>query len=181
MKNLFSLLASAAIVWIAVIGVSIYIPTVTGVHSAGTQATYFLRWMPGVSIAMLSGTIGALFNGLMEIWLMAPTGRRRSKSATSANVHFVVRPVLGAIAGLILFLFFAAGGLSLMPSAAQPVDDWGGSTGTLLYQLTPRSTSQLATTILLTLVGGYFFPLVPHILEAYRNTALPKVQSKGGE
>src|SRR5437762_2688883 len=178
MKAFFALLASTLAVWTVIFFFTLYIPTITGAHAPDARPTYFLRWIPGVAIAFLSGTAGAFFNGLLEIWRTQaqPAAPDDQPPGPPTTVHFVVRPLLGAFAGLVLFLFFATGGLSL--TYQQSNADPGASVGTLIYQLTPHTASQLATTILLTFVGGYFFPLIPELLDAYRKRMLPKTSSK---
>ncbi len=180
MKAFFSLLASTVALWVIVFFFTLYLPTITGVHGPGARPSYFLRWIPGIAIAFLSGTTGAFFNGLLEIWHTStppPQSPNEQQPASPSPVNFVVRPLLGAFAGFILFLFFATGGLSLTYQQTD-ADSSGASVGTLIYQLTPHTASQLATTILLTFVGGYFFPLVPELLDAYRKRMLPKSSSR---
>ena len=178
MKAFFALLASTLAVWTVIFFFTLYVPTITGAHSPAARPAYFLRWIPGVAIAFLSGTAGAFFNGLLEIWRTQaqPAVPDDQPASSPSTVHFIVRPLLGAFAGLILFLFFATGGLSLTYQASDA--DSGASVGTLIYQLTPHTASQLATTILLTFVGGYFFPVVPELLDAYRKRMLPKTSSR---
>ena len=180
MKAFFSLLTSTVAVWAIVFFFTLYLPTITGVHGRGAGPLGFLPWIPGIAIAFLAGTAGAFFNGLLEIWrtsIQPPQSPSEQQPASPSTVHFVVRPLLGAFAGFILFLFFATGGLSL---TYQQTDAYpsGASVGNLIYQLTPHTASQLATTILLTFVGGYFFPLVPELLDTYRKRILPKSNSK---
>jgi H+/Cl- antiporter ClcA len=175
MKAFFSLLASTVAVWTLVFFFTLYVPTITGVHDPGARSTHFLRWIPGIAIAFLSGTAGAFFNGLLEIWRTQtpqPQTPDEQQPVLPPTVHFVVRPLLGAFSGFILFLFFATGGLSLTYQQTD-ADTSGAPIGALIYQLTPHTASQLATTILLTFVGGYFFPLLPELLDAYRKRMLP--------
>ena len=158
MKAFISLLVSTLCVWTIILFFTLYLPTITGAHDPAARATYFLRWIPGIAIAFLAGATGAFFNGLLEIWKISTSSAANEAPASIPdNVQFIVRPLLGAFAGFILFLFFAVGGLSLTYERPDSIQS-GASVGTLIYQLTPHSTSQLATTILLTFVGGYFFP-----------------------
>ena len=178
MKAFISLLVSTLCVWTIILFFTLYLPTTTGVHDPAARATHFLRWIPGIAIAFLAGATGAFFNGLLEIWKISTSSPANEATAPIPdNVQFIVRPLLGAFAGFILFLFFAVGGLSLTYERPDSVQS-GASVGTLIYQLTPHSTSQLATTILLTFVGGYFFSIVPELLDAYRKRMFPKSNSK---
>lgn len=174
MKAFLALLLITLCLGGCVVGLSVLLLTTTGNHP-GTKAIYFLQWLPGISIALLSGIIGAFFNGLMEIWrAYSRSGAIPREIAPPNLVRFVIRPFLGAIAGVILFLFFAAGSLSL---GGNPETSTGtGSLGAVIFQLTPRTPAQFSTTVLLTFVGGYFFPLVPSLLDIYRKSMFSKLQ-----
>src|SRR4051794_18774730 len=114
MKAFVSLAVSTLCVWSLVLFLALFVPTITGAHDPAAKATYFLQWIPGIGIAFLSGTTGAFFNGLLEIWNSRPSPTQNGGTQTPlSTVHFVIRPLLGAFAGFILFLFFAVGGLSL--------------------------------------------------------------------
>ena len=138
MKAFFALLVSTLAVWTVIFFFTLYVPTFTGAHSPDARPTYFLRWIPGVAIAFLSGTAGAFFNGLLEIWRTQaqPAVPDDHPGSSPSTVHFVVRPLLGAFAGLILFLFFATGGLSRTNSPTR---------GTRGHQLVRSFTSLLRT------------------------------------
>src|SRR5262249_31107407 len=116
MKAFLSLLASTVAVWTLIFFFTLYVPTITGNVSSSARPWNFLPWIPGIAIAFLSGTAGAFFNGLLEIWRtqpQQPEAAREQQPALPSALHFALRPLLGAFAGFILFLFFATGGLSL--------------------------------------------------------------------
>jgi len=166
MRSFMCLLMSTLSLWALIIFLSIYPPTLTGAHP-GTFALNFLPWLPGISIAMLSGVAGAFFNGMLAIYSGATARHRIDSGASPELVYFVIRPFLGAMAGMILFFFFAAGGLSLTPHI-ELSGKGGTNLGALIYdELTPRSAGQLATVVTLTFVGGYFFHLVPELLDLF--------------
>ena len=86
--------------------------------------------------------------------------------ASADPALYYLPPVLGAFAGIVMFLLMAAGGLSLIdPRSAFSLDlQNSASVGSLIYKLTPISASQLAILIIYTAVAGYFFHRVPETL-----------------
>ena len=164
MRSLLGLLISSLFLWTLIIFLSIYPPTLTGAHP-DTIAVNFLPYLPGISIAMLSGVAGALFNGMLDIYSRVSARDSKESSSDRDLVYYVIIPFLGAMAGMILFFFFAAGGLSLT-SHIDLSSKGGKNLGALIYdELTPGSAGQLATVVTLTFVGGYFFRLVPDLFD----------------
>jgi hypothetical protein len=165
MRSFITLLISTVILWILIISFSICLPPLTGDHP-DTRPFNFLPWLPGISIALLSGVAGAFFNGMLEIHRSIANKVSEEPAKELDLVYYVIRPFLGAMAGMIVFFFVAAGGLSLTPQI-QFTGNENLSVGALIYDyLTPRSAVQLATIVTLTFVGGYFFASVAELFEA---------------
>jgi hypothetical protein len=146
-------------VWSATIYGFAFLPTAVGAN-VGADWRYLVPWMPGIAIAILSGSAGALFKGLVDLrtFMLRPTAI--ADGAPTVPFEYALRPVLGALGGVAVFALATASQLSLASSTTGE----SKSAGQLLWELTPTTTQQFATWILMTFAGGAYFDRVASVL-----------------
>jgi hypothetical protein len=161
------------------------LPALSGVHGE-TNPLYFLPWPPGIAIAIVMGSMGGMLNGLFRLW--SEVMSQKAQSNTLSPGLYSLPPILGAFAGIVLFFFIAAGGLSLgnpsglllantpqrTSNSDSPVDKTlnptshiyeSPSPASLLYKLTPTTPGQLAILVIYSIAAGYFFARIPELLK----------------
>jgi len=158
--NRFLLLGAWLLVLTITLVLWMYIPTLTGGHT-DVHPLHFLPYPPGVAIAVLAGSTGGMLNGLFKVWNEVSHGGPVSSQHDPA--FYYLPPILGAFAGILMFLIIAAGGLSIIdPKGAFSADlQQSASVASLLYKLTPTSPPQLAVFVIYTAAAGYYFTRVP--------------------
>jgi hypothetical protein len=167
MKSLIALLFSAIAVSIAIIAISLY-GYVAG--KPGTSPLLFLRWLPGISVALLAGCIGATIEGLLEInHRYNDPAATAIRASSSELVRFTVKPILGSLAGFVLFFAMATGLTSIdfteiVTTAPETRDPNDGSIGYLLFTMTPRTPGAMSKLIAYSLASGYFYPTLPSLM-----------------
>jgi hypothetical protein len=153
---LVALLASTVFVLTGIVILFTVVPTLVGINR-GKDWRDFVAVIPGIGIAMISGTVGAFFGGLLQIWLHATDAKNSDDDGGQINgLNYGLRPVLGAIAGTLVFLLYAAS-LQEELQAASP--------GKLLWMLTPYTVRALAIYVVVAFTAGLFFPRIPGVLE----------------
>lgn len=175
MGSLVGLLASTLGMWACILSVSAYgMSTSQGGNLSNPVA--FLLWLPGVSIALVAGTAGALLDGLLDIARRtAPRATSASVSQELAPVQYVIKPFLGALSAGLLFFAMASGFTNVSWTEIVPAaggDPGQGGLGGLLWVMTPRTPGGLAKLVLFSFAAGYFHPAIPVVLEVLRRHAL---------
>jgi hypothetical protein len=166
-KSLFILITSAIAVLVAVLLLSLY-----GYHAdrPNEPLLRFLRWLPGISVALLAGCVGGTLEGLLEISRRGDDlGSTPVPVSSVDSVRFAVKPILGSLSASVVFFAMAAGLTSLnfselVTPALDPRDPNFGSLGYLIDTMTPRTSGALSKLIIYSLLSGYFYPTLPSFI-----------------
>lgn len=160
MRQIFSLIISTCVVSLITILLFGVLPMYIG-KNAGLPFSHHIVWFPGIGIALLAGSLGGFFNGLLEVWAIVKSSEYSKDLKISLSpIDMILRPFLGAIAGCVTFFISTAGGLALIDIKNDQI-----STGEYIFALRPRSSIQFSTWIVLTFGGGYLFDKLPLLLK----------------
>src|SRR2546427_5468547 len=154
MRSLACLLVSTVVALVVTVVLFTVVPTMVGVHR-GEDWRNLAPWIPGLGVAMMSGAVGAFFGGMLQIWLHAAGSENNEWHGVQVSgLDYGLRPVLGATAGVVIFLLYAATKLRKFQAA---------TLGEIPWLLRPYTTQALALYSLFAISTGFFFPLLADV------------------
>ena len=140
-----------------------------------------LGHIPGTTNALIAGAFGAFFQGLIELSNMQKMDITIEKKDRDKFIYFIIIPIAGSISGVIIFFILSSGLINIALE--------GGSTlnyvksgdvpllGYLLWKMRPLTVVDLSKLVVYTFIIGFYYQLIPNILDKLRDSFLNKVPS----